>query len=50
MSNFPLTDLIADVIRMDQGQMTKEQLRQNWRNGKYASVRADHAKWYVEGR
>lgn len=48
--NFPLTHLIADTIRMEQGQMTKSELRENWRNGKYAGVNPAHAKWYVEGR
>lgn len=49
-SNFPLTDLICDGLRMESGLMTKQELREKWKDGGYPGVSAEHAKWYVEGR
>lgn len=48
-TDFPLTSLICDAIKMKAGTMTLEQIRKNWTAGKYPNVRADHARWYVEG-
>ena len=46
-NHFPATELLKDKIRMDQGQLTLAQLRNNWRTGKYAGVNAEWAKWVM---
>ena len=43
--DFPLTHFMQDVIKMQQGQLTRDQIRINWREGKYPGVNPDYAKW-----
>lgn len=48
MSNFPATRFLCDVIRYQLGQMTKDQIRANWKAGQYRGVNPDWAKWNIE--
>ena len=43
-NNFPATEFLKDVIRMEQGQLTLTELRQRWANGDYAAVNPEWAR------
>lgn len=47
--DFPLTALLCDVIRMNMGKLTRQDLRAKWQNGSYRGVNPAYARWYVEG-
>lgn len=37
-NRYPATDFLCDLIRMRQGQMTKDQIRAKWKAGEYPGV------------
>lgn len=47
---FPATDFLKDLIKMDQGQLTKAQIRANWKAGAYTGLRADWAAEWMKGK
>ena len=39
------TNYLSDLIRMEQGKMTKRDIREKWKAGKYPGVTDEYAAW-----
>ena len=47
LPDFPATRFLQDAIRMDQGRLSKAEIRRKWAAGEYAGAPADYAKWVM---
>lgn len=47
--DFPATRFLCEVIRMNQGQTTREAIRKAWAAGKYDGVCPKWAAWVMGG-
>lgn len=43
-----ITNYLSDLIRLEQGKMTKRDIREKWKAGKYQGVSGEYAAWAMK--
>ena len=47
-SNAPLTTYLIDLMQFQDGNITADQIRANWKAGNYRGVSTEHARGYAK--